>query len=128
MPHAKILYAEDNTLVRLGVALLLEDKGWRVETCADGLAALSRLEGGARYDLLLLDDNLPGATGLEIAARVRRMPHRRDAPVVILSADCSASEARRAGANVCLRKPEGVSSLADAIRRLLDAREARVEE
>jgi CheY-like chemotaxis protein len=127
MPHATILYAEDNTLVRLGVALLLEDEGWRVETCADGLSALSRLEGGARYDLLLLDDSLPGATGLEIAARVRRMPHRRDAPVVILSADCLASEARRAGANLCLRKPGGVSSLADAIRRLLDARKAIVE-
>jgi CheY-like chemotaxis protein len=117
--HANILYAEDDHLLRLTICELLAGEGWHVEPCADGLVALAHLEGDARYDLLLLDNNLPGVSGLEIAARARRLPHRRNAPVVILSADCLASEARRAGADMFLRKPEGVGRLIPVVRLLL---------
>jgi CheY-like chemotaxis protein len=122
MPPATILYVEDNALVRLTVALLLEDEGWRVETCTDGRAALSKLEGDEGFDLLLLDNNLSDVSGLELATRARRMPHRRGVSIIIFSADCCLSEARRAGADECLRKPEGVSRVVEVVRRLLDAR------
>jgi CheY-like chemotaxis protein len=122
MPHATILYAEDDALVRLNVAVLLSDEGWRVETCKDGLSALAQLEGEARYDLLLLDNSLPRLSGLEVTACARRLPHRRDLAIVILSADCSASEARRAGADMFLRKPEDVSRLVAVVCALLDSR------
>lgn len=114
-----ILYAEDDALLRSTVAELLADEGWRVEACADGECALARLEGGARYDLLLLDNQLPGATGLELARRARSLAHRRGVPIVLLSASDCAREALRAGADAFLRKPQDVGALAETIKRLL---------
>jgi CheY-like chemotaxis protein len=122
MTRPTLLYVEDHALVRLNVAVLLSDEGWCVETCSDGLSALARLEGESHYDLLLLDNSLPNLSGLEVTACARRMAHRRGVAIVILSADCLASEARRAGADVFLRKPEGIKQLVEVVRRLLDER------
>lgn len=120
-PQGTILYAEDDAVVRLAVAETLAAEGWRVEACADGLSALARLEGGARYDLLLFDNSMPGVCGLELVRRARELGHRRGLPVVVLSAGDCGREARRAGADVFLRKPEDLPALADALGRLLEA-------
>ena len=120
MPHATILYAEDNRLLRLTITEMLEEEGWAVDACPDGNAALNRLAGGSRYDLLLLDADLPGATGIELTRYARSLLIYRRTPIIILSAtDCSA-QARKAGADLFLCKPEGVMALVDAVRRLTD--------
>lgn len=116
---AAILYVEDNLLVASAVKDTLEEEGWRVEVCAHGADGVSRLEGGDHYDLLIVDKDLPDIDGLEIARRARQLPHRSRVPIVMLSASDSATEASRAGVEVFLRKPEGVSSLVETIRRLL---------
>jgi CheY-like chemotaxis protein len=121
-PHASILYAEDDALLRVTITELLEAEGWRVEACADGLAALARLEGAARYDLLLFDNAMPGASGLELAARSRTLAHREGTPVVLISASDCALEARRVGAVEFLRKPEDVSRLVAVVASLVGAR------
>lgn len=120
MPHAKtILYVEDDETVRHTVAEMLELEGWRVVTFADGLAAMAELEGTARYDLLLFDDELPGLRGVELTRRARALEHRRTTPVVIVSAGEVGAEARRAGADEFLRKPEAIRDLAATVARLL---------
>jgi CheY-like chemotaxis protein len=119
MPHATILYAEDDRFVAAAVRDLLAAEGYAVECCSDGNAALNRLAGCVRYDLLLLDDDLPGVSGLELTRYARSFPHRRRTPIVMLSAGERGDEARRAGADVFLRKPEGASRLVEVIRRLL---------
>lgn len=122
MPHRTILYVEDNVLVLLAVRDSLELEGWRVETCSDGLAALARIENEAHYDLLLFDNELPGLSGIELAVRARALAHRRRTPVVIISASECEPEARRAGADLFLRKPGDISRLHEALARLLDGR------
>lgn len=117
---ASILYVEDNLLVASAVKDTLEEEGWRVEVCVCGADAISRLEGGAHYDLLLVDKDLPDVDGLDITRRARELSHRSRARVVMLSATDAAKEARRAGVEVFLRKPEGVSSLVETVRRLLE--------
>lgn len=121
MPHTTILYAEDNETVSRAVAELLELEGWRIVVCADGLAALAELEGGARYGLLLFDHELPGASGLELTRRARELEHRRGTPILVVSAGDVEAEARRAGADEFLRKPEGIHALAGTVARLLAA-------
>jgi len=116
---AAILYVEDKLLVSSAVKDTLEEEGWRVEVCADGAGGVKRLEGGERYDLLLVDNDLPDIDGLEVARRARQLPHRSRVPIVMLSASDSAAEAGHAGVAVFLRKPEGVSSLVDTVKRLL---------
>ena len=89
-----ILYVEDNRLVSAAVRELLEGEGWRVELYADGNSALNRLAGGVRYDLLLLDNDLPGASGMELARYACSLPAYRGTPIIMLSADGLESEAR----------------------------------
>jgi CheY-like chemotaxis protein len=114
-----ILHAEDDRVVAEVLRDTLEDEGWRVETCADGTTALKRLAGEAHYDLLLFDQDLPGASGLELVRAARKIPHRRRTPIVMLSASDCEAEAWRAGVDAFLRKPEDIRSVAAMISRLL---------
>jgi CheY-like chemotaxis protein len=119
MPRATILYAEDHATIRSALKETLELEGWSVDDCADGLAALAKLEGEARYDLLLFDNDLPGVDGLELARRARVLAHRRATPVVITSASEVGAEARRVGADAFLRKPDDMRDVARTLARLL---------
>jgi two-component system chemotaxis response regulator CheY len=114
-----ILYVEDSRLVADAVRDALEAEGWRVEVCADGHAALNKLAGAIRCDLLLLDNGLPGVSGLELARYARNLPRYRHTPIIMLSADDLSDEARGAGVDLFLRKPDGVAGLVDGVRRLL---------
>jgi CheY-like chemotaxis protein len=122
MPHATILYAEDDHQLRLAVTEILEAEGWSVAPCPDGNVAMNRLAGGVAYDLLLFDHDLPGASGLELTRYARSLPRRRSAPIVMLSAGAHEGEARRAGADEFLRKPEDVSRLVEVVATLVAAR------
>ncbi|HYO63077.1 MAG TPA: response regulator [Pyrinomonadaceae bacterium] len=114
-----ILYVEDDIFVADAVRVVLSEEGWRVVVCSDGFTGLKMIESNVRYDLLLLDHDLPGMTGLELVRQARRLEHRRETPVVMLSAGGHAGEARRAGVNAFLRKPEDISALPETVTRLL---------
>jgi CheY-like chemotaxis protein len=119
---AVILHVEDTRLVADAVKETLEMEGWHVEICPDGSGAVARIEGEEHFDLLLVDQDLPDMTGLDIARRAKQLPHRRSLPVVILSgSDYHAADARRAGADALLKKPGGMKSLVETIARLLDS-------
>gem|GEM_PF-1884807 len=119
MPHATILYAEDNRVLRLALKDLFALQGWCVEPCEDGLSALQKIEGREHYALLLFDNQLPGANGLELTHRARALAHRRDTPIVIFSASEIGTEARRAGADAFLKKPDDLGKVVETITRLL---------
>jgi CheY-like chemotaxis protein len=118
-----ILYAEDHAAVRLAVKETLERAGWRVVVCSDAASGRREIEGGTPFDVLILDNRLsdaPGAaTGMELARLARSLPHRRRTPIVMLSASYVEGEARAAGADVFLRKPQDVSLLVGTIKELV---------
>lgn len=114
-----ILHVEDNQVVASAVKDSLELEGWKVETCVDGTDARRKIAGTARYDLLLLDYDLPGADGLELARVTRKLRHRRRTPIIMFSASDVETEAWRAGVDAFLRKPEDVLKVAGTVARLL---------
>ena len=114
-----ILYAEQAPLVADAVRETLEAEGWLVEVCARGDEALRRLQGGARFDLLILDFRLPGLDGLELARRARAMPRDVPTPIIMFTDSEVERDARRAGVDAYLRKPRGVYSLARTAAGLL---------
>jgi DNA-binding NtrC family response regulator len=120
MRGVSILHVEDNKLVSDAVRDTLKMEGWNVEVCADGEVAMRKLESDEPYDLLLFDNDLPGVSGLELVRQARKLMHRRQTPIIMLSAVNCAREALRVGANVFLRKPEDVLTLAATIARLLE--------
>lgn len=104
---------------------LLEAEGWHVHVCPRGDEALRELQGGETFDLLIFDHILPGMNGVELTRRARGMRGHRRTPVIMLTASEVEREARVAGVDVFLRKPEGVVSITEAAARLLGASSAR---
>lgn len=118
-PTLTILHVEDHRVVADAVRDTFEREGFRVVTCSDGGNAISRLSSAARYDLLIFDNQLPGMSGLELVRYARSLARRRHTPILMLSATEVKADARRAGADEFLRKPEGVKDLVATVRRLL---------
>ncbi|MDX6269903.1 MAG: two-component system, OmpR family, response regulator [Acidobacteriota bacterium] len=114
-----ILCVEDYQAVADAVKETLEELGWKVELCANGTEAMSKIESKTRYHLLILDNQLPGKDGLELARRARALPHRRHTPIIMLSASDVERDALRAGVNAFLRKPQDIGRLAATVMRLL---------
>ena len=101
---------------------------WHVELCTDGYSALEKLTGNAQFDVLVVDNDLPGLSGLELAQRAGKITHRRRTPIVLLSgSDCEA-EAWGAGVDAFLRKPEQISKLPATIARLCKSRTSTTED
>ena len=67
----RILLVEDDVLVALGVTAVLEDMGHQVTRALDGAQALSILNSGEAFDLMITDYAMPGMTGLELAHAVK---------------------------------------------------------
>jgi two-component system, OmpR family, alkaline phosphatase synthesis response regulator PhoP len=118
-PSIRILHIEDDETIAALAKEMFEEQGWQVHTCDDGNAAIEHISGAVHYDFLLFDYQLPGIDGLELVRRARKLVHRCRTPVGILSATPVEAEAREAGADVFLRKPQDISSLAERISRLL---------
>jgi CheY-like chemotaxis protein len=113
-----ILHVEDDKVIATTVKEMLEMEGWTVEMCGEADAALKILEGSAHYEILIFDNKLPGMDGVELIRRARRIPHRRQTPIIMLSAGDIQAEAHQAGANTFLRKPDDMTVIAETIARL----------
>ncbi|MGH7503662.1 MAG: response regulator [Longimicrobiales bacterium] len=82
---AQILVVEDERDISALVAYHLTKEGYRVRTAGGGLEALEAAQG-ERPDLILLDLMLPGYSGYDVLAELRRRPELSDVPVVVLTA------------------------------------------
>ena len=120
--QVSIFHAEDNKMVGQLVHDLVTAENWKIDLCTDGATALKQLTGDEPYDVLVVDNNLPGLSGLELVQRARKITHRRRTPIVMLSGDDYESEAWRAGVDGFLKKPEEIADLPTTITRLLRER------
>lgn len=114
---ARILVVDDESNIRMMLKLALRHVGHSVETAADGDEALERFGAeGTGWDLILLDQRMPGREGLEVlkAMRVRR-PDTRIILITAFGTFDLADEAIRAGASDFLRKPFTVEMLRGAV-------------
>jgi CheY-like chemotaxis protein len=122
MAGETILVIEDTPVSLKLAAMVLRTEGYRVHIASTAEQALSALRT-LRPDLLLVDIMLPGMSGLELAAHVRREPRLEGVPLIALTA-LTAKEyedrARLAGFDGYLTKPIDTRTLATRIREFLD--------
>ena len=78
---ATILVVDDDALIAMSTAMMLEDLGHRVIEVGSGGEALELLQQGSSIDLLLTDHAMPGMTGMELARRAREL--RPDLPILL---------------------------------------------
>ena len=82
MSKVKILWADDEIEMLKPHVLFLEDKGYQVATTSSGDDALDLIEN-ERFDIMLLDENMPGLSGLETLERVKSM--QPGMPVIMIT-------------------------------------------
>jgi len=81
---ARLLVADDNKVNRLLLARNLQLQGHVVASAENGRIALEMLRG-ERFDLLLLDMEMPELSGFEVLAQLAADPELRDLPVIVTS-------------------------------------------
>lgn len=79
----RALVVDDEEDIRILLRGLLAVKGWSVDQACDGHEALVRT-ASERYDLVVLDQRMPGLTGIETARRLRK--DRFLGPIIFYSA------------------------------------------
>ena len=104
-PQYTVLIVDDEEPLRLSLSLILQKENYHVTTAGNVEEALGCLQR-QEYDLMFLDLNMPGRSGIELLLEVHnRFPHL---PVLILTAHAaldSAIQAVRLGARDYLIKP-----------------------
>lgn len=101
----KVLVVDDDPFFRELITDLLEPVGYDVWTAHDGLAGLDAMYNGP-FDLILTDYRMPGMTGIEMAAFIRRSD--TVTPIILITGDCYALDhelVARAGITKMLSKP-----------------------
>jgi two-component system sensor histidine kinase/response regulator len=103
----RVLLVEDNEINQQVARELLQDAGLVVETAWDGAQALERLRH-ARFDLVLMDMQMPVLDGVEATRRIRGELGLRELPVIAMTANAMEQDRRRceaAGMDGFLSKP-----------------------
>ncbi len=115
-----LLLVEDDPTVAEVIAGLLRARGHRVQHVAHGLAALAEV-ASQRFDMALLDLDLPGLDGLALARQLRAQGFAAPLLAVTARADADAEPmAKAAGFDGFLRKPLTGDMLAEAMDALLE--------
>jgi PAS domain S-box-containing protein len=118
---ARVLLVEDNLINQEVANYILVHAGAGVDIAASGQAAVSMLSAGARYDVVLMDLQMPVMNGFEAANAIRALGFA-SLPIVAMTANAMDEDRQRAlaaGMNAHLTKPIDVDRLIDTLARLV---------
>ena len=117
----KVLIADDSRFQRETLASFLLPKKFEVVFAVDALQTFM-VALRSTPDLILLDINMPGGTGIEVLKRLRGSNKTQQIPVIVVSGDekfTTETMARELGAVDFLHKPVDEQRLIDSINRVL---------
>ena len=121
-----ILLVEDNELNREIAMTILHEYGFLVDTAENGAVAVEKIRTSdpGRYDLVLMDVQMPVMDGCTATRRIRALkdPARAAVPIVAMTANVFEEERKRAfdcGMNGFLSKPIVVEELIDALKGIM---------
>ncbi|MDH4480013.1 MAG: ATP-binding protein [Rhodoferax sp.] len=124
----RILVAEDNSVNRKFVGILLDKMGYEATFCENGQLALECVQS-SEFDLVLMDVHMPVMDGLAATRAIRTLHGTtKNIPIIALTADAmnnAQEEALAAGVNYFVTKPVHLARLQEAIERCLALRTNR---
>ncbi|MCP3962691.1 MAG: response regulator [bacterium] len=127
----RILVADDNVINQKVAHLLLENMGYRADLAADGLEVLAALDR-QRYDVVLMDVQMPELDGLETTRRIREERDPEEAPKIIaVTAGAMRGDREKclaAGMNDYVSKPVQADELQAALLRVMGDESVDYEE
>ncbi|MCM1523623.1 MAG: response regulator [Ruminococcus sp.] len=124
-----ILVAEDNEINAEILTELLGMTGAECTVCENGKAAAEEFENSdpQKYDIILMDVQMPVMNGYDATRLIRSLPHPRAAsvPIIAMTANAFAEDVRdalQAGMDAHVAKPVDIPVLEQTVRRVLEER------
>ncbi|CAN0510825.1 unnamed protein product, partial [Laminaria digitata] len=116
----RVLLVEDNPVNQRVAQSMLKRLGCETTTAANGLEALTELKDDARFDVVLMDCQMPDISGMHVTAqyRARTTDAERRLPIIALSANAMDSDRRaciEAGMDDFMSKPVSLQQLQECI-------------
>jgi diguanylate cyclase (GGDEF)-like protein len=124
----RILIVEDDDPIRMALAEVMQDAGYKTIEACDGLAGLAAYTT-SKPDLVLLDLAMPRLDGVETCRRLRALPESAETPILMITARDDAKSidaAFAAGVTDFISKPINLTVLEHRVRRLLASRAAEM--
>jgi two-component system KDP operon response regulator KdpE len=118
MSAGRILVVDDDPQIRRVMRVTLTGQGYEVDDAKDGDSALEKLRD-QRFDLVLLDMNMPGMGGLETCRAIRRQSEIGIIMLTVRDTESDKVEALDAGADDYITKPYNPPELLARIRAAL---------
>ncbi|MBN1534834.1 MAG: response regulator [Spirochaetes bacterium] len=119
--NGKILLIEDNEQNRYLATFLLNRRGYAVTEAVDGKAGID-CAAKERFDLVLLDIQLPGMDGYAVAAALRGNPETGDVPIIAVTSYAMVGDREKALASGCngyIEKPINPETFVSEIERFI---------
>jgi signal transduction histidine kinase/DNA-binding response OmpR family regulator len=117
-----VLIVDDDVRNIFAMTSLLERHGMQVVSAENGTEALQRLESTPDVEVVLMDIMLPGMDGYETTRAMRRLPERRNLPIIALTAKAMKGDREKcleAGASDYIAKPVEAEYLVANLRSWL---------
>ena len=124
-----VVCVDDNAQICMLMSELLSEAGFRAETFTDGARAMQKMRAQIP-DVVFLDMEMPGMTGLDVCSTMRASPLLKNVPVVFITGETSPETMRRAmheGATDYLFKPVQSEELISRVKCLTRISRAQQE-
>lgn len=121
MSQIRILWADDEIDMLKPQLFFLEKKGYQVETVTNGYDALEEFQKSADFDVVFLDESMPGLTGLETLAKIKEI--NPNVPVVMITkneAENLMEEAIGSQIDDYLIKPVNPNQILLTLKKIID--------
>jgi CheY-like chemotaxis protein len=119
--RGRVLVVDDNSIAQTIACHALRRQSFEVECASDGRSALE-VASGSRFDVILMDLQMPGWDGFETVEQIRRLPGYRDTPIIAVTANCSddyRAKSVKCGMQDFLAKPVRTRDLVQAVEKHL---------
>jgi CheY-like chemotaxis protein len=119
--RGRVLVVDDNSIAQTIASHALRRQSFEVECVGDGRLAV-QAASQARFDVILMDLQMPGWDGFETAEQIRQLPGYRETPIIAVTANCSddyRARSIRCGMSDFLAKPVRTRDLVQAVEKYL---------
>ena len=121
--NENILVVEDNKTNQVLLSMLLEELELKHDIAEDGLEAIEAVKNN-KYDLILMDENMPNMNGSEATKIIRSLDNTKDIPIIAVTANALKGDKEKflqSGMNDYISKPIDAKKLEITLKKYISS-------